>query len=177
MYIVAEALCEKVMGVGKVEHYTVVESHPGSFYENMLASHPFLPKTSRLVLADYVTMDSGTGCVHTAPGFGADDYQTCKPLRHGHGRPCGRSGPPHRLRRQIRRHDRRRIQPRHSQGHAGSGRAVRLRGNRPLVSALLALQKADHLPRHPAVVLLGRIVQGRGVRRVRRCALAARVGH
>ena len=44
----------------------------------MLADHPFLPKTSRLVLADYVTMDSGTGCVHTAPGFGADDYQTCK---------------------------------------------------------------------------------------------------
>ena len=36
------------------------------------------PKTSRLVLADYVTMDSGTGCVHTAPGFGADDYVTCK---------------------------------------------------------------------------------------------------
>ena len=44
----------------------------------MLADHPFLPKTSRLVLADYVTMDSGTGCVHTAPGFGADDYQTCQ---------------------------------------------------------------------------------------------------
>ena len=41
----------------------------------MLAQHPFLPKTSRLVLADYVTMDSGTGCVHTAPGFGADDYR------------------------------------------------------------------------------------------------------
>ncbi|MCI8813180.1 MAG: class I tRNA ligase family protein, partial [Oscillibacter sp.] len=54
------------------------ETHPGSFFENMLADHPFLPKTSRLVLADYVTMDSGTGCVHTAPGFGADDYQTCK---------------------------------------------------------------------------------------------------
>ena len=44
----------------------------------MLADHPFLPKTSRLLLADYVTMDSGTGCVHTAPGFGADDYETCK---------------------------------------------------------------------------------------------------
>ena len=78
MYIVAEALVEKVMAVGKVEHYTVVETHPGNFYENMLAQHPFLPKTSRLVLADYVTMDSGTGCVHTAPGFGADDYQTCR---------------------------------------------------------------------------------------------------
>ena len=78
MYIVAEALVEKVMAVGKVERYTVVETHPGNFYENMLAQHPFLPKTSRLVLADYVTMDSGTGCVHTAPGFGADDYQTCR---------------------------------------------------------------------------------------------------
>ena len=44
----------------------------------MLAQHPFLDKTSRLLLADYVTMDSGTGCVHTAPGFGADDYQTCR---------------------------------------------------------------------------------------------------
>ena len=78
MYIVASALIEKVMGVGDIEHYTVVEEHPGNFYENMLAQHPFLPKTSRLVLADYVTMDSGTGCVHTAPGFGADDYQTCR---------------------------------------------------------------------------------------------------
>ncbi len=78
MYIVAEALTQKVMGAGGVEHYAVVETHPGSFYENMLAQHPFLPKTSRLVLADYVTMDSGTGCVHTAPGFGADDYQTCR---------------------------------------------------------------------------------------------------
>ncbi len=78
VYIVAEALTDKVMKVGGVEHYEIVETHPGSFFENMLADHPFLPKTSRLVLADYVTMDSGTGCVHTAPGFGADDYQTCR---------------------------------------------------------------------------------------------------
>ena len=78
MYIVAEALVEKVMAVGGVSEYEIVETHSGSFYENMLADHPFLPKTSRLVLADYVTMDSGTGCVHTAPGFGADDYLTCK---------------------------------------------------------------------------------------------------
>ena len=78
MYIMAEALVEKVMNVGGLTNYKIVETHPGSFYENMLASHPFLPKDSRLLLADYVTMDSGTGCVHTAPGFGADDYQTCK---------------------------------------------------------------------------------------------------
>ena len=78
MYIMAEALVEKVMKIGGFDSYEIVETHPGSFYENMLASHPFLPKTSQLVLADYVTMDSGTGCVHTAPGFGADDYVTCK---------------------------------------------------------------------------------------------------
>ena len=78
VYIMAEALTSKVMKVGGVEEYEILESHPGSFFENMLADHPFLPKTSRLLLADYVTMDSGTGCVHTAPGFGADDYQTCR---------------------------------------------------------------------------------------------------
>lgn len=81
VYIMAEALTEKVMTVAGIEDWEIAETHPGSFFENMLAAHPFLPKTSRLVLADYVTMDSGTGCVHTAPGFGADDYQTC--LRYG----------------------------------------------------------------------------------------------
>ena len=80
-YILAQALVEKVMSVGGVEGWEIVETYPGAFFENMLARHPFLDKTSRLVLADYVTMDSGTGCVHTAPGFGADDYQTC--LRYG----------------------------------------------------------------------------------------------
>ena len=78
IYVLAEALVEKVMDVGGVTGYEILATHPGSFFEDMLADHPFLPKTSRLVLADYVTMDSGTGCVHTAPGFGADDYETCK---------------------------------------------------------------------------------------------------
>jgi isoleucyl-tRNA synthetase len=77
-YIMAEALTDKVMHIGGFDRYEIVETHPGAFFENMLAKHPFLPKTSRLLLADYVTMDSGTGCVHTAPGFGADDYETCK---------------------------------------------------------------------------------------------------
>ena len=80
-YIMAEALMEKVMKIGGFANYEVLASYPGSFFENMLAQHPFLDKTSRLVNAEYVTMDSGTGCVHTAPGFGADDYQTC--MRYG----------------------------------------------------------------------------------------------
>ncbi|MBR1456394.1 MAG: isoleucine--tRNA ligase [Oscillospiraceae bacterium] len=81
MYIVAEALVESVMAAGGVSEYEIVETHEGSFFEYMLADHPFLPKTSLLMLADYVTMDSGTGCVHTAPGFGAEDYVTC--VRYG----------------------------------------------------------------------------------------------
>ena len=80
-YIVAEALADKVMKLGGFEQYEILATYPGQFFENMLANHPFLPKTSRVVVAEYVTMDSGTGCVHTAPGFGADDYQTC--MRYG----------------------------------------------------------------------------------------------
>ncbi len=80
-FIVAEALCEKVMGMGGYTSYQILATYPGAYFENMTANHPFLPKTSRLVNAEYVTMDSGTGCVHTAPGFGADDYQTC--MRYG----------------------------------------------------------------------------------------------
>ncbi len=81
IFIVAEALCAKVMGIGGYTSYQILATYPGQFFENMLAQHPFLDKTSRLVNAEYVTMDSGTGCVHTAPGFGADDYQTC--MRYG----------------------------------------------------------------------------------------------
>ncbi len=77
-YILAEALLEKVMSVGGISEYEILDRHPGRFFEYMLCSHPFLPKTSLLTVADYVTMDSGTGCVHTAPGFGVDDYNTCR---------------------------------------------------------------------------------------------------
>ena len=81
MYILAEPLAEKVMRAGGFDSFEILETHPGRFFEYMLARHPFLDKTSLLMNADYVTMDSGTGCVHTAPGFGADDYQTC--MRYG----------------------------------------------------------------------------------------------
>jgi isoleucyl-tRNA synthetase len=48
----------------------------GSALEKLAPRHPFIDRASPLVLADYVTTDSGTGCVHTAPGHGAEDYQT-----------------------------------------------------------------------------------------------------
>ena len=78
MYIMAEALCAKVMKIGGFESYEIIKQFKGQDFEYMLAQHPFLNKTSQLCTAEYVTMDSGTGCVHTAPGFGADDYETCK---------------------------------------------------------------------------------------------------
>ena len=72
-YIVAKALLEKTMKDGGVSDYSVVSEIKGCELELMKAKHPFLDRESILLLADYVTMDSGTGCVHTAPGFGADD--------------------------------------------------------------------------------------------------------
>ena len=54
MYIMAEALCEKVMKIGGFDSYEIVERHEGAFFENMLAKHPFLDKTSRLVLKNYI---------------------------------------------------------------------------------------------------------------------------
>ena len=77
-YIVAEALAARTMAAGGIENYEIVKTMPGREFEFMRARHPFLDRDSVIVNADYVTMDSGTGCVHTAPGFGADDYNTCR---------------------------------------------------------------------------------------------------
>ncbi len=49
--------------------------------EGKHAAHPFLPRESLIVLADYVTLEAGTGCVHIAPGHGEEDYETG--LRYG----------------------------------------------------------------------------------------------
>lgn len=56
------------------ENYETGEVLVGKDLEYLLCKHPFLDRTSTLILADYVTLDSGTGLVHTAPGHGVDDY-------------------------------------------------------------------------------------------------------
>lgn len=73
-YITAAALADKTLAAGGLEKEEVVSTLRGSEFEYMTASHPFLDRESLVVNADYVTMESGTGCVHIAPGFGADDY-------------------------------------------------------------------------------------------------------
>ncbi len=59
----------------------VVHTLQGSALEGLKAQHPIYQRESPIVLADYVTLDSGTGCVHTAPGHGREDYETG--LRYG----------------------------------------------------------------------------------------------
>jgi isoleucyl-tRNA synthetase len=51
-----------------------LQEFKGSDFEGNLAQHPFLDRTSKIILADFVTTETGTGCVHIAPGHGADDY-------------------------------------------------------------------------------------------------------
>ena len=75
-YILAEALIEKVMTEAKITEYETIATFKGGDFEYATAYHPFLERDSMLVTAEYVTMDSGSGCVHTAPGFGVDDYFT-----------------------------------------------------------------------------------------------------
>src|SRR5207237_2129882 len=52
-----------------------MQSFPGDKLEGIGAQHPFLPRTAMLLLAEFVTMDTGTGAVHIAPGHGEDDYR------------------------------------------------------------------------------------------------------
>ena len=75
--IVAEALLGAVLKAAKGEGaHSITTTVKGAQLEHLATRHPFIDRASPVVLADYVTTESGTGCVHTAPGHGADDYLT-----------------------------------------------------------------------------------------------------
>jgi len=75
--IVAAALLGAVLKAAKIETPPmIVQTRPGARLEHLATRHPFIDRAARIVLADYVTTESGTGCVHTAPGHGSDDYLT-----------------------------------------------------------------------------------------------------
>jgi isoleucyl-tRNA synthetase len=78
VYILAKELADKVCAAAGIEGYEVLATLPGKTFELMTAKHPFLDRESILLCGDHVTLDAGTGCVHTAPGFGADDYYICQ---------------------------------------------------------------------------------------------------
>ena len=77
-YIMAEGLYEEAMAAGGKTDYEVIATFTGSELENMVAKHPFLNRDSYIIVGDHVTLESGTGCVHTAPGHGVEDFDVCK---------------------------------------------------------------------------------------------------
>jgi isoleucyl-tRNA synthetase len=76
VWIMAEGLVEKVFQVFGLSGYRILATFPARLLEGKSCRHPFLDRQSPVVLADYVTLDTGTGCVHTAPGHGREDYLT-----------------------------------------------------------------------------------------------------
>jgi isoleucyl-tRNA synthetase len=74
--IVAEALAEKVAAAAGQAFGAPIARMKGEQLERIRFQHPLYARTSLGVLGDYVTLDAGTGAVHTAPGHGADDFNT-----------------------------------------------------------------------------------------------------
>ena len=77
-YIMAKALADGVMKTAGISEYEFVGSFTGSELEYTKAAHPFLDRESLVIVGDHVTLDAGTGCVHTAPAFGVEDFDVCK---------------------------------------------------------------------------------------------------
>ncbi|MFS1086446.1 isoleucine--tRNA ligase [Enterococcus casseliflavus] len=77
-FVVAKDLLETVTNEIGWESVEVLQELAGDQLEKMTAQHPFYDRTSLLMLGDHVTLDAGTGLVHTAPGHGEDDYIVSK---------------------------------------------------------------------------------------------------
>lgn len=73
-YIVASELLETVAKEIEWENYEVVRTVKGAELDRVVATHPLYGRDSLVMLGDHVTTDAGTGCVHTAPGHGEDDF-------------------------------------------------------------------------------------------------------
>ncbi|HIV03481.1 MAG TPA: isoleucine--tRNA ligase [Candidatus Aphodoplasma excrementigallinarum] len=76
-YIVAKELIDSVCAATGIESYEIVGEYLGRDLEYITCQHPFIDRESLVILGDHVTLDAGTGCVHTAPGHGVEDYIAC----------------------------------------------------------------------------------------------------
>ncbi len=76
-YVIASELVDTVMATAGITDYSVIKTVSGAELEYMKCRHPFLDRDSLIILGDHVTLDAGTGCVHTAPGHGMEDYMVC----------------------------------------------------------------------------------------------------
>ena len=77
-YVIAKELVDTVMQAGSITEYEEVAVYTGKELELIRCAHPFLDRESLVINGDHVTLDAGTGCVHTAPGHGAEDYVACR---------------------------------------------------------------------------------------------------
>ncbi|MBC8078885.1 MAG: isoleucine--tRNA ligase [Gorillibacterium sp.] len=73
-YVVAEGLLEAAAGEIGWSSYEIVAKLKGSELEYVVCQHPFYDRDSLVILGEHVTLEAGTGCVHTAPGHGEDDF-------------------------------------------------------------------------------------------------------
>jgi isoleucyl-tRNA synthetase len=78
IYIVADSLYRETVSICKLETPVILARFKGRVLEGYSSRHPFYDRDSKLVLADYITFETGTGCVHTAPGHGQEDFETGK---------------------------------------------------------------------------------------------------
>ena len=76
--IIATDLVSSVMSESGIDQYETVATLFGDEFEYMTAYHPFMERDSLVILGDHVTLDAGSGCVHTAPSFGLDDFYVCQ---------------------------------------------------------------------------------------------------
>ena len=77
-YVMATDLAPAAMADAGITDYETVGIIRGDELEYMKTAHPFIDRTSLVIVGDHVTLESGTGCVHTAPGHGVDDFIVCK---------------------------------------------------------------------------------------------------
>ena len=75
-YLLAKEMVEHVINETGVQKGRICATFKGAELEGIVCRHPVYDRESKLVLADYVSMEQGTGCVHTAPGHGQEDYDT-----------------------------------------------------------------------------------------------------
>ena len=80
VYVLAQALAEGVCKAAGIDFGAckVLATLKGAAFELMTAAHPLFDRDSVILNGEHVTLDAGTGCVHTAPGFGAEDFQICQ---------------------------------------------------------------------------------------------------
>ncbi|BAI80654.1 isoleucyl-tRNA synthetase [Deferribacter desulfuricans SSM1] len=73
--VLAKELVERLVEIFEIEEYDIIKTFNPEIIENKNAKHPFYDRNSLFVLGNHVTLEQGTGLVHTAPGHGQEDYE------------------------------------------------------------------------------------------------------